>query len=161
MGGALAPVGLCIEYQRAVNRRQVRTLREVLSPTVELPSFLDVVVNLNAKAKCSAQGARLLFSNRDALDEPPVFGHVPGGGRFSALPVPFYHFVGLLEILCDGLFGKNVLASPQGALNVLPLVCNWQARRVVRSIAFSELHGGELTYAMMTADMSVRFSRSS
>lgn len=102
---------------------------------------------------------RLLLSNRDALDEAPVFGHVPGGGRFLAFPIPFNQLNRIPDVFCDGLLGKNVFASSQGTLDVLLLVCNGQAVTVIRSIVLQEQDMAvSLAYAMMTADMSVRFN---
>lgn len=52
-----------------------------------------------------------------------------------------------------------MFASSQGTLDVLLLVCNGQAVTVIRSIVLQEQDMAvSLAYAMMTADMSVRFN---
>lgn len=78
-----------------------------------------------------------------------------------SFPVPFNQLERILDSRCDRLLGKNVLASSQGTLDVLLLICNWQAITKIRSIALEGL-GIEvnLAYAMTTADMSVRFNMS-
>lgn len=76
-------------------------------------------------------------------------------------PVPFNQLERFPDIFCDRLLGKNVLASSQGTLDVLLLICNGQAITTIRSIAPQELDMAvNLAYAMITADMSVRFNMS-